>query len=519
MSSLSEAFPPEIQTVILGYLEDSDPDLLRCELVCREWRQILTQRSLIYQRKCRRFLTSAPGHYDSTFQRHGFTRNRFSSSWCKRFYYKVKNLPRNWSLCPSEGHPEETSRPRITTHKSLEAVVDGRRLQVSEEWGRLHNYQGVYDTVWDPERSLMTCSVYDSIQVWDINAGRCLALLDNDTLDSDGVRSTCFFARDHVLACGTEKGHVRLYDLLSGRALGTYRRSFQYISDVKISGDTLMSIDQFGAMQEWKIAFQDEPSSEPSPSKKARHCDESDGAQKKPVLQFLKEFSPPFTLSNPEVVTEYQRRYWERLLDFNDQLIVTNCSRLFCIFSRNLEKMTEVYVMTSARILCCKVFGGEVYWGEQKGKVFRTGLRANVCKVTNRPETDDDIAVFTTKFEDNITSVDADRRVVAIGDVNGEIQVLKADRFGQPDCLMFVLEDAHSFGAFVWSVHVDASRIFSGDSDGNLVVQDFWDYDDDDVEDPESSSSSNSGLQGVIDSAPVLALEHQSSGADRSETT
>ena len=39
----------------------------------------------------------------------------------------------------------------------------------------------------------------------------------------------------------------------------------------------------------------------------------------------------------------------------------------------------------------------------------------------------------------------------------------------------FLLENGHSYRSYIWAVEMDATRIFSGDSDACLVVHDFWD--------------------------------------------
>jgi len=66
---------------------------------------------------------------------------------------------------------------------------------------------------------------------------------------------------------------------------------------------------------------------------------------------------------------------------------------------------------------------------------------------------------------------------IVLGDVNAEIHVLnrKPDVPLSKGSFRFLLENGHSYRSYIWAVEMDATRIFSGDSDACLVVHDFWD--------------------------------------------
>ena len=166
-------------------------------------------------------------------------------------------------------------------------------------------------------------------------------------------------------------------------------------------------------------------------------------------------------------------------LDFNDQIVVTNSASLFCGLCQRTTKNTlaETYVVCTDRILCCRVFQNTAFWGGENGRVFMVENEPGRATLTNNPD-----PALTTPYGDNITSIDVCQNRLLFGDVNAEIHIsdiseVKPGGKSQP---MFLVETGHKYGAYVWSVNMDATRIFSGDSEGKMVVHDFWQYDEKD---------------------------------------
>ena len=79
---------------------------------------------------------------------------------------------------------------------------------------------------------------------------------------------------------------------------------------------------------------------------------------------------------------------------------------------------------------------------------------------------------------------------IVIGDVNAEIHVLerKSNVPLSQESFQFLLENGHSYGEFIWAVEIDATRIFSGDSDACLVVHDFWEHSTEDLTEKTTTS-------------------------------
>ena len=87
---------------------------------------------------------------------------------------------------------------------------------------------------------------------------------------------------------------------------------------------------------------------------------------------------------------------------------------------------------------------------------------------------------------------------IVIGDVNAEIHVLdrKPNVPLSQDSFQFLLEKGHYNGAYngypyIWAVEIDATRIFSGDSDACLVVHDFWEQETETENSTETTATSS----------------------------
>ena len=138
-------FPIEVLVNIFGYLDDNS--LLNSEKVCTKWKSAIED-EFFYAKKCLEILKRQK-NLQSTFDKHKFMSViRNDQKEAKMFYYKLRNLTSQWKI----------GKPRI-----YQKFCKNR--DVSEEWSRHHNYTGVYDMVWIPEKSYLICSCYDTIQV------------------------------------------------------------------------------------------------------------------------------------------------------------------------------------------------------------------------------------------------------------------------------------------------------------------------------------------------------------------
>ncbi len=472
-----EGLPRELLCMALSFLQDDDRSLLSCELVCKKWRAtIMTGRANFYRTKCEGMLAKTP-NLQSTFKQHKFAEHCGDARWAKAFYFKLKSLPDRWR--------SSKPKPAVKVIDCMTAV-DPRGKKASDEftddWKRKHNYRGVYDSVWDPSVDLLTCSVNDTIQVWAVDSGECLAVLGPSLLDK-GVQASCFDTSGHTLASGTYAGSVKLLDLLSGKELKELPTDGKhFISDVKLVSNDLIAINCYGEITEWRLR-------------------EGVGSAE---ADFVRNFAPSFEAldGSADMRERYSARNFERLIDFNDQFVATNGPGFLCCFARDGSSQYDIVVdinagmgqVQSAPVLCLRIASrNDVYWGEMGGRVGRMAVRPNAPVrhlSTSSASESAQLRLFVTRFEDNVTSLAVRDDVVIVGDVNAEIHCLdrkqleKEDSEGKKkqktnpnyDPLRFVLEDGHQYKEYIWTVNADAARVFSGDSLGKLVIHDLWDY-------------------------------------------
>lgn len=436
--------PTEVQELILSHLDLAS--LLSCEAACKSWRGLLG-RCPIYRKKCLQLEARRPT-LSVCFRRHGFQSRCGDARWCKDFLLGLEGLIRDdWGGGKSK---EAGIGPAVTVLDCLEAEVDGRGVDADNpEWRRRHNYVGVYDMVYDLSSGRLVCSVYDTIQVWDADSLECLQIVTADILDPVPVdRTACFgvAAGGRLLVAGSRRGNLRLVDLVTGKACpGSWSADQPSqrnpVADVKVEGDEVLTVDNRGQLQEWRLEA------------KARR-----------LVHGL-----AVKLDHPERICEdYWRPNSERLLDFSDRFAVTSSFNLLLLLGRGGGGPTYKVCQTidmSNNVLCLKAMGELAFVGEQNGVVSR--LHYESLAGADH---------MGTRYGDNITSLDASADRVVAGDVNGEVHVCSWANFGKnkdslPD---YTLESGHADKSFVWCVKADAERMFSGDQDGKLVVHDFW---------------------------------------------
>ena len=286
---------------------------------------------------------------------------------------------------------------------------------------------------------------------------RCVNIIGGSILDGVGLKSWCFHAFGETLFCGTNKGQIRVIDLMTGVVTGTFRHpqnmAFRnYICDLKVRGEDLLAIDWIGTVQHWKVP----PNRE---------------------LIFISSFVP--ASNDAATLTQYTSKQTERLIEFNDVIGVTNVRQLFCIWDmKNRERVAE-WIATGTYVLCSKVLGRDAFWGEQNGSVHQFHFpKSYAGNMSGNNET----GSVQTTFKDSITSLSVTPERVLFGDKNGEIHCAHVP-LATKNGFKFILETGHQFGAFVWAIQVDGVRIFSGDSNAKMVIHDFWDFEDEENKD------------------------------------
>ena len=236
---------------------------------------------------------------------------------------------------------------------------------------------------------------------------------------------------------------------MTGEVTGTFRHPQNmsvrsYICDLKVHGDNVLAVDWLGNMQQWKFL----------PNRD---------------LVFVSSFTP---LSNDlATLTQYTSKQTERLVEFNEFIGVTNVRQLFCIWNVHDVHRVASWISTETYVLCSKVLGHDAFWGEQNGSVHQFQYQEHKPSITTMT------GHVQTTFKDSITSLSVTRDHVVFGDKNGEIHCSKLP-LSQNNGFKFVLETGHQFGAFVWAIQVDGTRIFSGDSNAKMVIHDFWDFEE-----------------------------------------
>ena len=431
-----ESLPDEILLHVFRQLDDKS--LIECELVCSKWRSVINE-GRIFSKKCSRLRHNNPELVPTFAFRKFDTLIKNNHKAAKEFYFKLKYLKSRWT---------KNHEPKIYNYY----CVTG---EVSSEWLEKHNYTGVYDMVWLPEKSLLILSVYDSIQVWNMANNERINTFTGNILDTEKVKSNCFHAcaQANVLLTGTNNGVINAFDLFNCKPLGKSEdiRGIDMLCDIKSHGGKVLAIDWRGLIAEFKINRTDT----------------------KIQFPMIRKFYPPWGENvDDEIPHKYKLRFSERLIEFNEFLGFTNCTDMVIIF--DIEKLvTARWILTKRAVLCVTLFEKDVYWGGGKGIV---NCFSNFDTNSKSVETIDIKLIketFRTNYQDSITSISmASSDKILIGDVNAEIHCLSLPL--SKDSLRFTLESGHAYKSYIWALECDASRIFSGDSDACLVVHDYW---------------------------------------------
>jgi len=329
----------------------------------------------------------------------------------------------------------------------LSVNVKGQTVKRNEEWEKTHNYKGLYDMIHSGKR--LIASVYDTIQVWDMESYTCEQMLDSSALDIGNVATTCFAVHQDTLLCGCENGYIKLFDIISGKFLSKTRRNSNFISDLSVNGDTLISVDWFGEVSEWNIKGQ------------ALYAVAGDDRYQAPAI--------------------LGRRHAERLLDFNEEhLVTTYMSHLTCYrkgeFYRSYPTISDVF--------CISLLGDLLSFGCKGGD---GGPVAGIMHLSQPGPPA--LLYINTPDKDPVISISFSADYLILGDINGELHVvniseMKFPSAGETSTVELGKDNevgityigtirSHQYGSFVWAVKSDSYRIFSGDDTGKIIVHDF----------------------------------------------
>lgn len=290
--------------------------------------------------------------------------------------------------------------------------------------------------VWDLDQGYMTCSVLDQIQVWDMNTLSLAKTHPGISLDAKTSRCVCFSALGQSLVCGHDDGTVHLKDLLTGTPKGPIRSVSDFIADLKLLDQEVICVGLRGRLYRAIL-----------------------GPKGLSTFELLVQY---------EGRREYSTRETERLLECNAKRILATSRKGFLIYDRIRKTSTFMDCpdnSTRSYALCltsCQP--DEVFMGYERGRVSRYSWQNELVETET----------FFTPDMENVTAVAVDDRFLVVGDARGELHIYDKTNLTGPKGLLQVLRTGHAYGSFIWGVHLDGSRIMSGDSDGKLVIHDFF---------------------------------------------
>ena len=199
-------------------------------------------------------------------------------------------------------------------------------------------------------------------------------------------------------------------------------------------------------------------------------------------------------------------------MDCNNELIATTArGGWLCVVSAvNPKSVTFEQSMAMKEVEAMRLSGDVIYCGLQCGVLQKVSMRKHGLHsgyYVNATPTSCKLSKQFTELSDTITSLDVSRdgEVVAVGDINGEINVYLTDDnlFGKRQAArLFRSDRGHTVGVTLWSVQMDDARIFSGDSEGRLVVHDLWNRSED-----TSQPSSLKDRQQLFSTSPVHSFK------------
>lgn len=431
--------PSEVLVIVFQHLDLAS--LLLTKVTCKAWLELIDSSVILWKARIRRHCCLHPAHLP-LLSLPLFLDIRRSATRLQKLARRLARLHNNI----------QDNKCKVVTINCLEAEYKGKRVEVSEEWERNHNYKGVYDMILDNNR--LIASVYDTIQVWDLATYQMTNLLNPKSLDTPLAATTCFAVLADLLVCGTQNGLVKLVDMKSGEVVATSQRNSSYISDVAVVGETVVSVDWYGEVTVWRLR-----------KGQKRALDNVTGEGR---------YTVPAVLGVREV---------ERLLDFTDQFLVTTFKcHLTCYRKGEFFRSYPAY----SDVFCINIMGDRVAFG---CKGDRSSPVAGIMKLDSSGPPR--VVYLKTSDNDPVISICLQQDLLTLGDVNGELHRVDVTDLKFPDQGEVIIslenkEDAFNYGIkhlgtlrthayrdFVWAVKGDSYRIFSGDETGKIMIHDY----------------------------------------------
>jgi len=411
------------------------------EKVCRQWQKLILTSSSVWKSLIFQLCTLKP-QFKEILSTKVFTEIKKDPAKLKSFYYHMGKIENN-----------------VMNNSFSVRTLNCLDLGASEETEEQNNrsYRGVYDMIHSENR--LVASVNDTIQVWDLDTYKRIQQLDSSALDVDGGKTSCYTLQGDVLLCGTENGFIKMFDMKTGKIQSRARRNSNYVSDVAVNGNILVSLDWYGEVTEWNI-------------EKPGH-----------LVQIVSTDRFGGLMLNGA-----NQRNTERLLAFGgDHLVTTNLKRL------NWYRKGE--------LLGSYPEEGEVLSISIQGDLLAVGCKnenpdSPMVSIFNlAQEWEPSIVNLKTNdgsWHDSVISVNLSLNYLIFGTVVGELHMvdisqLKFPSQGATSVVELGKENefgvkhvgtirTHEYGVFVWAVKADSYRIFSGDETGKIIVHDYMKY-------------------------------------------
>jgi len=433
--------PTEVLVLVFSYLDLESLDI--ASSTCKKWRMLISDSVQIWKSLIRRHCAEHK-QKQLILQMPMFKQIMNSSEKLQCFYKKLIKIEDN----------VRSNKCRVRTLNCLDAEFDGKKVVRSTEWEKNHNYRGVYDMILNNNR--LVASVYDTIQVWDMESYDVANILPSKVLDEPHCATTCFtLFGDDYLICGTQNGFIKIYTMPNGKFVTQAKRDSNYVSDVNASNDIIASVDWYGAVTLWSFS-----------SKTLKIISKED------------DFQVPNILASREN---------ERLLDSTNEFLVSTfkchltCYR-FGEFFRSYPAPSDIF--------CIGIHENMLAFG-CKGN--RDSPVAGILKLgwDRVPQ----VVYFKTRDNDPVISLSFNEKFLLLGDTNGEIHIIDILSLVFPENGEVIIElskdvennngiiyvgtiRTHEYRAFIWACKTDPFRIFSGDETGKIIIHDYLMFED-----------------------------------------
>jgi len=370
----------------------------------------------------------------------------------QRFYRKLNAIESNFVK----------EKFTVRTLDCLNTSWRGEKVERNFEWESSHNFKGVYDIILQAEYNRLIASVYDTIQVWCLDSFRLCSVLTSATLDRGKIATTSFAARQEALLCGTQHGQIKIFNMLTGELKSCEETSEkQYISDLAVSGDSLVALDWLGHITQWKFISQ---------YKLVMISKSGCGS--------IKYWEVPRILSTRES---------ERLLDMSPKYAVSTFKcHLTCYEDGEFRRSYPV----ESDVFCIQIQGDMVAFGCKGDNDTPVAGILQLGNWSSRPR----VIYIKTHDNDPVISLSFNKSFLILGDVNGELHIINVEnlKFDSVNDARFCTSSdspckvsnisftgtlrTHEYRSFIWAIKSDSYRLLSGDDTGKIIIHDFLMY-------------------------------------------